>query len=88
MAKKNAETHILEKTQKFHQIMEGRKKNAKQKINQMKENALNDIKNISIKISIEAIEHLIKNYIDKNKLKKIYSNSLEQAKNSLKHTKA
>ena len=31
----------------------------------MKENALNDIKNISVKISIDAVQHLIKNSIDK-----------------------
>ena len=53
----------------------------------MKENALKDIKNISIKISIEAVEHLIKNSIDKNKIEKIYTESFEQAKDSLKHTK-
>ena len=54
----------------------------------MKENALKDIKNISIKISMEAVEHLIKNSIDKNKITKLYIKSLEQAKTSLKHLKA
>ena len=87
-AKKDSEKTILEKTEKFHQIMENRKKNAEQKIVQMKENALRDIKNISVKISMEAVEHLIKNSIDKNKLEKLYTNSLEQAKTSLKHIKA
>ena len=53
----------------------------------MKKNALKDIKNISIKISMEAVEHLIKNSIDKNKIEKIYAESLDQVKNSLKHTK-
>ena len=64
--------------------MENKKKNAEQKIIQMKENALKDIKNISIKISMEAVEHLIKNSIDKNKLEKLYIKSLEQTKTSLK----
>ena len=54
----------------------------------MKENALKDIKNISVKISMEAVEYLIKNSIDKNKLEKLYIKSLEQAKTSLKHLKA
>ena len=54
----------------------------------MKENALNDIKNVSIKVSLEAVEHLIKNSIDKNKLEKLYAKSLDQVKNSLKHIKA
>ena len=51
-AKKESEKAILEKTEKFHQIIEERRKGAEQKIFQMKENALKDIKNVSIKISI------------------------------------
>ena len=88
LAKENSEKIILEKTKKFHQIIENKKKNTEQKIVQMKENALKDIKNISVKISMEAIEHLIKNSIDKNKLEKLYIKSLEQAKTSLKHLKS
>ena len=88
LAKKDSEKNILEKTEKFHQIMEFKKKNAEQKIAQMKENALRDIKNISVKISMKTVEHLIKNSIDKKKLQKLYENSLEQAKISLKNVKA
>ena len=86
-AKNDCEKIILEKTKKFHQIMENRKKNTEQKIIQMKENALKDIKNISIKISMEAVEHLINNSIDKKKLEKFYSKSLEQSKTVLKNTR-
>ena len=71
LAKKESEKTILEKTQQFHQLIENKKKNAEQKIIQIKEDALKDIKNISIKISIEAVEHLIKHSIDKSKLEKI-----------------
>ena len=67
--------------------MESKKKNAEQKIAQMRENALKDIKNISVKISMETVEHLIKNSIDKNKLEKLYIKSLGQAKTALKHLK-
>jgi len=87
IAKKDSEKNILDKTKKFHELLEERKKNAEQKIIQMKENALKDIKNISIRVSVEAVEHLIKNSIDKNKIEKIYSESLDQVKDSLKHTK-
>ena len=87
-AKKINEKNILDKTKKFHEVMEERKKNTELKIIQMKENAIKDIKNISIKISIETVKHLIKNSIDKNKIEKIYKDSLEQAKASLKNTKA
>ena len=84
IAKKENENIIIEKTKKFHQIIEERKKNNEQKIFQMKENALKDIKNISVKISMETEENLIKNSIDKNKLEKIYDNSLKQTKTALK----
>ena len=87
-AKKESEKTIIEKTKKFHQIIEERKKSTEQKIVQMKENALKDIKNISVKISIEVVENLIKNSIDKNKLENLYTKSLEQAKIALKQTKA
>ena len=85
---KDSEKNILEKTKKFHQLIENKNKYAEQKIIQMKENALRDIKNISVKVSMEAVEHLIKNSIDKNKIAKLYIKSLEQAKTSLKHLKA
>ena len=87
IAKEDSEKNILDKTKKFHELLEERKKNAEQKIIQMKENALKDIKNISIKVSVEAVEHLIKNSIDKNKIEKIYTESLDQVKDSLKYTK-
>ena len=74
-AKKDSEKNILEKSKKFHQMLEYRKKNAEQKISLMRENALKDIKNVSIKISIEAVESLINNSIDKGKLEKFYSKS-------------
>ena len=54
----------------------------------MKENALKEIKDTSVKISIETVENLIKNSIDKNKLENLYTKSLEQAKIALKQTKA
>ena len=56
-AKKESEKAILETTKKFHQTIEERKKSIEQKIVQMKENALKDIKNISVKISIETVEN-------------------------------
>ena len=87
LAKKDSEKTILEKTKQFHQTMESKKKNAEQKIIQMKENALRDVKNISVKISMDAVEHLIKNSIDQNKLEKIYDENLKQVKTSLKHIK-
>jgi F-type H+-transporting ATPase subunit b len=86
-AKRQSENMIIEKTKKFHQDMDRKKKNVEQKIIQMKENALKDIKNASVKISIEAAESLIKNSIDKNKLENVYTEGLLEIKKTLKQTK-
>jgi len=88
LAKKESEKNILDKSKKFHQIMEYKKIDLEQKIYQMKEDAIRDIKNISVKISMKAIEHLIVNSIDRSKLEKLYDKNLEQVKSSLKNTKA
>ena len=87
LAKKESEKTILEKTKNFYQMMDVRKNSAEQKIIQMKKNALKDIKDISVKISIEAVKHLIEKSVDKNKLEKLYEKSLEETKTSLKNPK-
>ena len=87
VAKKRSEKVIIEKTNKFHQDMDLKKKNAEQKIIQLKEEALQDIKKASIKISIESVGNLIKNSIDKKKLEIVYTEGLEQVKTTLKQTK-
>ena len=86
-AKKESQKNIIDKTNKFNQIIEERKKSIEQKILLMKQNALRDIKNISIKISIESVESLIKKSVDKDKLENLYKKSLDQAKIALKQTK-
>jgi len=88
VAKLESEKAVIEKTQKFYKIIDERKKSLNLKINQMKENALIDIKNASIKIAIEATENLIRNSIDKNKLETFYNKSLDQTKSSLKKIKS
>ena len=87
-AKNESEKNLIEKTKKFHQMTDERKKNTEQKIHLMKENALNDIKNASVIISVKVVEKLIRDSIDKNKLENLYNKSLEQAKISLKEIKA
>ena len=86
-AKEESEKNIIETTKKFHQITEERKKSIEQKIIQMKESALKDVKNISVKIAIGAVTNLIENSIDKKKIENFYTKSLEQAKVALKQTK-
>jgi len=87
IAKTESEKNIIESTKKFHLVIEERKKNVDQKIIQMKENALKDIKKASILIAIEAVKNLIENSIDKNKVENYYNKSLQQAKTAIKQTK-
>ena len=87
LAKKQSEKVIIEKTNKFHQDMDLKKKNAEQKIIQLKEEALQDIKKASVKIRNESVGNLIKNSIDKKKLETVYTEGLEQVKTTLKQTK-
>ena len=51
LAKKDSEKNILEKTKKFHQLIENKKKNVEQKIIQMKEKLIN-LKKKQRKLSI------------------------------------
>jgi F-type H+-transporting ATPase subunit b len=79
-----AEQHILKVNENFHIQMENRKKNTEDRIKQMKNEALKDIKNASVRISIQAVEVLLKNSLDKNKLNKIFASSVEETKLALK----
>ncbi len=83
-ASENAEKNVIKTNQDFYNLMEARKKNAEERIKQLKNQALKDIKNASVKIAIEAVEKLMKNSLDKSKLDKIYSSSIEETKLALK----
>ena len=47
-------------------------------------NEVKDMINASVKIALESVEKLIKNSLDKSKLDKIYSSSIEETKLALK----
>ena len=79
-----ADKNVLKANEEFHVQMENRKKNTEDRIKQMKNQALKDIKNASVKISIQAVEALLKNSLDKNKLNKIFTSSIEKTKLALK----
>ena len=78
-----AEAKTLKTNDEFHKLMEIRKKNADERIRQMKDQALKDIKNASVKIAIESVEKLMQNSLDKTKLDKIYNESIEETKLAL-----
>ncbi len=79
-----SEKNTIKTNEEFHAQMDNRKKNAEQKIKQMKDQALKDIKNASIKIAIQSVERLLKNSLDKSKLDKLYQSSIEETKLAIK----
>ena len=83
-ANDEAEKNVIRINKDFHNLMENRKRNAEERIRQLKNQAEKDIKNASVKIAIESVEKLIKNSLDKSKLDKIYSSSIEETKLALK----
>ena len=83
-ANHESEQNIIKTNSDFHTLMDNRKKSTEEKIRQMKDQALKDIKNTSIKIAIESVEGLLKNSLDKSKLDKLYVSSIEETKLALK----
>ena len=83
-ANEEAEKNIIRTNEEFHKLMDNRKKSAQERINQLKNQAEKDIKNASVEIALESVEKLIKNSLDKSKLDKIYSSSIEETKLALK----
>ena len=80
----DADHNVLKTNEEFYVQMENRKKNTEDRIKQMKNQALKDIKNASVKIAIQTVEVLLKNSLDKNKLNKIFTSSVEETKSALK----
>ena len=85
-AKIESEKIIIKMNEKFFQSSENRKKITEQKITQIKNNAIKDIKDASVKIAIESASKIIRTSIDKSKLDIFFKRNFEQVKNSLKKT--
>ena len=83
-AKKDSEKLVIEINEKFHKSAEIKKKLAEIKILQMKEAALKEIKDTSIKIAVNSVKKIISTSVDKNKLDAIFEKDLEEAKTELK----
>ena len=83
-ANEEAEKNVIKTNEEFHNLMENKKRNTEARIKQLKNQAIKDIKNASVKIAIESVEKLIKNSLDKSKLDKIYASSIEETKLALK----
>ena len=82
-ANEQAEKNIIRTNEIFHKQSEIRKKNTEEKIKQLKKQAIKDIKNVSVLIAFESINNLMINSLDKSKLDKIFSQSIEETKLAL-----
>ena len=83
-AKKDSDKMIIEMNDKFHRSSEIKKNLAENKIVQMKEAALKEIKDISVKITIDSVKKIISTSIDKSKLDIHFNKNLEETKAALK----
>ena len=83
-AKKESDELVIEMNDKFHKSSEIKKNLEKNKIAQMKESALKEIKDVSIKIAVDSVKKIITTSIDKSKLDNLFEKNLEETKIALK----
>ena len=83
-AKKDSENLILEMKDKFHKSAEIKKNLAQTKISQMKNQALKDIKNTSVKIAVDSVKKILSTSVDQSKLDNLFDKNLEESKELLK----
>ena len=83
-AKKDSDKLIIELNDKFHKSSDLKKNLAENKINQMKEGAIKDIKDASIKIALESVKKIISTSVDKSKLDTLFQKDLIETKEELK----
>ena len=83
-AKKDSDRLIIELNDKFHKSSEIKKNSAENKIFQMKEAAIKDIKNVSVKIAINSVKKIIATSVDKSKLDTLFQKNLDETKEELK----
>ena len=83
-SKKESDRLIIEMNDKFHKSSEIKKNLAENKITQMKEAALKEIKDVSIKLAIDSVKKIITTSVDKSKLDNLFEKNLEETKIALK----
>ena len=83
-AKKDGDVLIIELNNKFHKSSEIKKNLAENKIIQMKEAAIKEIKDVSIKIAVESVKKIISTSVNKSKLDTLFQKDLDETKEELK----
>jgi len=82
--KKDSDHLVLEMNDKFHKSSEIKKNLIEIKITQMKEAALKEIKDVSIRIAVDSVKKIINTSVDKSKLDNLFNKNLEETKVELK----
>ena len=83
-AKKDSDHIIIEMNDKFHKSTEIKKRLTENKIIQMKDATLKEIKDVSVKIAVESVKKIINTSVDKSKLDALFNKDLEETKVALK----
>ena len=83
-AKKDSDKLIIELNDKFHKSSEIKKNLAENKIDQMKEAAIKEIKDVSIKIAVESVKKIISTSVNKSKLDALFQKDLDETKEEFK----
>ena len=84
-AKSDSDKLVIEMKDKFHKSVEIKKNLSKTKIAQMKEAAIKEIKDLSIKIAVKSVKKIITTSVDKSKLDNLFEKNLKETKSELKN---
>ena len=87
-AKKESDNLIIEMNDKFHKSLEIKKILSENKILQMKEAAIKEIKDNSVRLTMESVKKIISTSIDKSKLDTLFQKNLEESKIAIKKIKS
>ena len=83
-AKNESDKLVINMNDKFHKSAEIKKNLTQTKITQMKEAAIKEIKDTSIRIAINSVKKIITTSVDKSKLDNLFKKNLEETKSELK----
>ena len=84
-AKKDSEKLIIDMNEKFYKSVEIKKNLTQLKIAQMKEAAIKEIKDDSIKLAVNSVKKIITTSVDQSKLDALFEKNLEETKIALKN---
>ena len=83
-AKKDSDQLIIELNNKFHKSSEIKKNLAENKINQLKDAAIKEIKDISVRIAVDSVKKIITTSVNTSKLDSLFEKNFSEVKEKLK----